>query len=49
LKQQPPGATPAAAAATPAAATQFCPRCGKPLEFVAQYQRWFCRGCNQYA
>ena len=55
LKQQAAGAQPtaqpaAAAASTPApGASQFCPRCGKPLTFVAQYQRWFCQGCQQYA
>jgi len=25
-----------------------CPRCGQPLEFVAQYQRWFCGREQQY-
>jgi hypothetical protein len=25
-----------------------CPRCGSPLQFVAQYQRWFCSRENQY-
>ena len=33
------------AAAVPAAA---CPACGTPLQWVAQYQRWFCTRCNQY-
>lgn len=32
-------------AAAPAAA---CPVCGSPLQWVAQYQRWFCTRCNQY-
>ena len=39
-------------ASTPAAAAQPtypCPRCQKPLVFVAQYQRWFCEACRQYA
>ncbi len=48
LLKQPP-----AAAATPptaaAAGSQFCGRCGKAMTFVAQYQRWFCQGCQQYA
>lgn len=35
---QPQGAPPA----------QMCPRCGKPLQFVAQYQRWFCGAEQQY-
>ena len=26
-----------------------CPRCGGQLTFVAQYQRWFCPRCQQYA
>ena len=30
------------------AGSQFCGRCGKPMTFVAQYQRWFCQGCQQY-
>jgi hypothetical protein len=25
-----------------------CPRCGQPLQFVAQYQRWFCGREQQY-
>jgi hypothetical protein len=25
-----------------------CPRCGQPLQFVAQYQRWFCGAEQQY-
>jgi len=25
-----------------------CPRCGSPAELVPQYQRWFCRACEQY-
>jgi hypothetical protein len=25
-----------------------CPRCGQPLQFVAQYQRWFCAREQQY-
>jgi len=26
-----------------------CPRCQRPLVWVAQYQRWFCEGCRDYA
>lgn len=51
----PRGAAPAVAAQAgypapppPQAAPQLCPRCGQPIEFVAQYQRWFCRNENQY-
>ncbi len=36
-------------AASPAPAAQLCPRCGGSLVFVAQYQRWFCERCQQYA
>jgi len=25
-----------------------CPRCGQPLQFVAQYQRWYCGSEQQY-
>ena len=25
-----------------------CPTCRNPLQFVAQYQRWFCVTCNRY-
>jgi hypothetical protein len=31
-----------------AAGSRFCGRCGKPMTFVAQYQRWFCPQCQQY-
>jgi hypothetical protein len=35
----------------PAAAQQAltCPRCGKPLTYIEQYQRWYCYSCQQYA
>jgi hypothetical protein len=26
-----------------------CPRCQTPLQWAAQYQRWFCGRCQQYA
>ncbi|OGS49896.1 MAG: hypothetical protein A3K65_03485 [Euryarchaeota archaeon RBG_16_68_12] len=32
-------------AAPPAA---LCTVCGTPLQWVAQYQRWFCGRCNAY-
>jgi hypothetical protein len=53
----PPGASPAAFGAPPAgapmgaspvAAPSACPRCNGAIEYVAQYQRYFCRSCNQY-
>jgi hypothetical protein len=45
------GTAPTMASPTPAAAqpTYPCPRCQKSLVFVAQYQRWFCESCRQYA
>ena len=27
---------------SPAAAGTNCPRCGQPLQYVQQYQRWYC-------
>ena len=32
----------------PQQAVPGCPRCGTPLHFVAQYQRWFCPREQQY-
>jgi hypothetical protein len=53
--QQGPGGWPAGAGAPgqQAAAPQQppvtkCPRCGEPLQFVQQYQRWFCGREQQY-
>jgi hypothetical protein len=45
------GTAPTMASAPQAAAapTYPCPRCQKSLVFVAQYQRWFCESCRQYA
>ena len=37
----------AVAGAAPQAAGP-CPRCGGQLQFVAQYQRWYCTACQQY-
>jgi hypothetical protein len=25
-----------------------CPDCGRPLTFVAQYNRWYCYNCTKY-
>jgi hypothetical protein len=52
LLKQPPGGAPQAQAQPQGGAqaqSKFCGRCGKPMQFVAQYQRWFCQGCQQYA
>ncbi|HUS33501.1 MAG TPA: hypothetical protein VMZ53_33595 [Kofleriaceae bacterium] len=47
--QQPVAQQPVAMMAGPGAgAAPNCPRCGAPLQFVAQYQRWFCSRDNQY-
>lgn len=27
---------------------QYCPTCGQPMTFVAQYGRWYCNTCRQY-
>lgn len=34
--------------ATPQAGTSNCPRCGRPLTYVYQYQRWHCPAENVY-
>jgi hypothetical protein len=34
--------------AAPGAAPGPCPKCGGQLQFVAQYQRWYCTACQQY-
>ncbi len=45
-QQQQPAAHAPPPQAGPGAA---CPRCGAGMVFVAQYQRWFCERCQQYA
>jgi len=39
---------PPAAAASAQAAAPFCPKCGKPTTFIAQYGRYYCYTDNQY-
>ncbi|MGQ9478991.1 MAG: hypothetical protein ACUVQ0_03085 [Thermoproteota archaeon] len=39
----PPVATQVAGAQTPT-----CPKCGTPLTYVQQYQRWYCPTCREY-
>jgi len=39
----PPSSPPSAANAP------VCRQCGGPLEFIQQYNRWYCRSCQQYA
>ncbi len=53
-EEPPPDGQPAAygqspPAAAPAPVAQRCPHCSGSLVFVAQYQRWFCERCQQYA
>lgn len=36
------------AGAAPGAAPGPCPRCGGQVQYVAQYQRWYCTACQQY-
>ncbi|MCK5403101.1 hypothetical protein KAI60_03210 [Candidatus Bathyarchaeota archaeon] len=28
---------------------QHCGNCGRPLEFIHKYNRWYCRTCQKYA
>lgn len=30
------------------APTPVCPKCGTPLTYVQQYQRWYCPTCREY-
>jgi hypothetical protein len=32
----------------PNKSSRFCPSCGKPAEFINQYNRWYCRSCQRY-
>jgi len=36
------------AAPQPQAQVPRCPTCGQPLEFIQQYNRWYCRTCQKY-
>ncbi|HEY5951060.1 MAG TPA: hypothetical protein VIV40_36465 [Kofleriaceae bacterium] len=46
--QQPQVGPPAMPPQAPAQQVHNCPRCGTQLQFVAQYQRWFCPREQQY-
>ncbi|HKZ99803.1 MAG TPA: hypothetical protein VJ326_09490 [Thermoplasmata archaeon] len=35
--------------AVPTLAEHPCPRCGRELDYIAQYDRWFCHSCRTYA
>jgi hypothetical protein len=39
---------PAVTVVTTPTAAQPCPRCGAPLTFVPQANRWYCGNCQQY-
>jgi hypothetical protein len=28
--------------------TRRCPTCGNPLQFISQYQKWYCKNCKRY-
>ncbi len=38
----PPPMVPAPAPPSPQPRTPHCPRCGQPLQYVQQYQKWYC-------
>jgi|GEM_PF-3620599 len=40
--------TPGYAAPRPAEAAPRCPRCGGPLRYIKDYERWWCDNCRQY-
>ncbi len=41
-------ALPSAAASNAAPNAYACPTCGQALNFVGQYQKWFCTKCDKY-
>ncbi len=43
-----PATTVVPTAPTASASTPTCPRCGTPLTYVQQYQRWYCPNCKEY-
>jgi len=43
-----PRVTPAVAPAASQPVTPFCPRCGRPVLYVWEYQRWYCPGEQVY-
>ena len=56
-RETPPPVTPQASGAlpptgalppSPQPAPPVCPYCGGPLEYVMEYNRWYCRRCNRY-
>jgi hypothetical protein len=42
------GAAAAAYPPPPPVATAPCTRCGRPAQYVTQYQRWYCPSCQTY-
>jgi hypothetical protein len=41
-------ATAAGAPATPAMPGRMCPKCGGPLTYVPEYNRYYCHKCQRY-
>jgi hypothetical protein len=51
IREAPPSIDTPVRPAFPAAvgADRPCPRCGRELEYIAQYDRWYCYSCRAYA
>ncbi len=43
-----PTPAPTYAAPRPTEAAPRCPRCGGPLRYIKEYERWWCDNCRQY-
>lgn len=39
---------PAPPMAAPTMQTPMCPTCGRPIQFIPQYNRWYCPAENRY-
>ena len=46
VKNRPEESTPSPG--QPVAGAQVCATCGKPLNYIAQYKRWYCYNCKKY-
>ena len=49
LKERPPLLGPSPFPSSVPPPVPGCPRCGRPLRHVPEYQRWFCDSCQWYA
>lgn len=47
-KTMPTTVAPPVAAQAAGAPTPTCPKCGTPLTYVQQYERWYCPTCKEY-